>query len=89
MEQEIVFVMVEFILKNESRESRFCDHTRFGLMNEFVNEYRRRKSDIGVVRFAFIGDKMEIEKVVFEEEDIPQFFLLFDRILCSSRNSLN
>jgi hypothetical protein len=81
--------MIDVTLKNGDRRSAYFDHTRFSQAQELVNSYRLTKHDLEVVRFAFVGDEMDVEKVVFASENIPEFFITFDYISRRFNLSMN
>lgn len=89
MDQQIVFIMIEFILKNGGRQWGYYDHTRFSNAEELVNSYRLAKQELEAVRFAFVGEEMEVEKIVFADENVAQFFVLYDTISRRFKLSLN
>lgn len=89
MEQKIVFVMIDIILKNGDRRSSYFDHTRFSQADELVNSYRLTKHELEVIRFAFVGEEMDVEKIVFADEDISKFFIMYDQISRRFKISLN
>lgn len=89
MDEQIVFIMIDIIMKNGKRVTGYFDHTRFIDLEKMVSVYRLKNHEIDSIRFAFVGEEMDVEKVVFDGENMPKFFTTYDYISNRFIDSMN